>query len=78
MNESSFIAIALIAALVVLVIVLLSWRPKVVDGMFIIDDTDPDTTRWTLEMKIPPEELVKKKRVSLGVTFVKKSQDDNN
>ena len=38
-----------------------------IDGVFIIDDGDPETTRWTLQMKTNPEEISKKKYVHMKV-----------
>lgn len=38
-----------------------------VDGIFIIDDGDPSTTRWTLQMRIDPMELSKKKYIKMKV-----------
>lgn len=38
-----------------------------VDGVFIIDDGDPTTTRWTLQMKTDPREISKKKYVKMKV-----------
>jgi hypothetical protein len=38
-----------------------------VDGRFIVDDNDPETTRWTLEMNGDPNDIPKKKRVIFSV-----------
>lgn len=42
--------------------------PKV-DGLFIVDDSDEEKTRWILDMKNmeDPENITKKKRVNLKV-----------
>lgn len=49
------------------VFLLLSYVFTGFDGTFIIDDSDPTTTRWTLEMKIDPSEIAKKKKVKMKV-----------
>ena len=49
------------------VFLLLSYVFTGVDGTLIIDDSDPITTRWTLEMKTDPYEIAKKKRVKMNV-----------
>lgn len=38
-----------------------------VDGVFIIDDGDSETTRWTLQMKTNPTEISHKKNVYMTV-----------
>lgn len=38
-----------------------------VDGMFIVDDTDNETTRWILDVKIDPKTIPNKKEVRLKV-----------
>ncbi len=38
-----------------------------VDGKFIVNDMDPTTTRWTLEMRTDIDDLPKKKRVVFKV-----------
>ena len=38
-----------------------------VDGKFIVNDMDPTTTRWTLEMRMDIDELPKKKLVIFKV-----------
>jgi len=38
-----------------------------VDGTFIIDDSDPETTRWTLQMKTDPDNIAKKKLVKMDI-----------
>lgn len=38
-----------------------------VDGIFVIDDTDPNTTRWTLQMNTDPNNISKKKIVRMRV-----------
>lgn len=38
-----------------------------VDGKFIVNDMDPTTTRWTLEMSGDPLDIPKKKRVVFKV-----------
>lgn len=39
-----------------------------VDGVFIIDDGDPTTTRWTLQMRTDPNELSKKKYIKMKIS----------
>lgn len=38
-----------------------------VDGRFIVNDDDPETTRWTLEMSGDPLDIPNKKRVVFKV-----------
>ena len=38
-----------------------------VDGSFIINDDDPETTRWTLKVEGDPRDIPKKKRVVFKV-----------
>lgn len=38
-----------------------------VDGMFIVDDSDDETTRWILDVKIDPKTIPNKKEVRLKV-----------
>lgn len=37
------------------------------DGLFILDDSDPDTTRWILDVKTDPDEIKNKKEIHLKV-----------
>lgn len=37
------------------------------DGLFILDDSDPNVTRWILDMKMDPEEIKNKKEIHLKV-----------
>lgn len=46
-----------------------------VDGVFIIDDGDSETTRWTLEMRSDPYKISEKKMVHLKVTKKVKGGD---
>lgn len=48
--------------------ILLSHVFSRVDGVFIVDDGDPETTRWTLEMKTDPYKIAEKKMVKMKVT----------
>ncbi len=41
-----------------------------VEGLFIIDDSDEETQRWTLDAKIPPEEISKRKKITFKVKKV--------
>lgn len=43
-----------------------------VDGKFIIDDSDPETTQWTLKMDKDPTEIPKQKKVILNVQCINK------
>ena len=45
-----------------------------VDGTFIIDDSDPTTTRWTLNMNTDPKNISDKKMVHMRV--IKKMEDN--
>lgn len=38
-----------------------------VDGVFVIDDGDPETTRWTLQMRSDPHKISEKKYVIMKV-----------
>lgn len=38
-----------------------------VDGMFIVNDTDEETTRWILDVKIDPKTIPNKKEIRLKV-----------
>lgn len=38
-----------------------------VDGTFVIDDSDPNTTRWTLQMNTDPDYISKKKIIHMRV-----------
>lgn len=38
-----------------------------VDGMFIVDDSDDETTRWILDVKVDPKTIPNKKEVRLKV-----------
>ena len=38
-----------------------------VDGMFIVDDTNDETTRWILDVKVDPETIPNKKEVRFKV-----------
>lgn len=38
-----------------------------VDGMFVIDDSDDETTRWILDIKVDPKTIPNKKEVRLKV-----------
>lgn len=40
---------------------------KKVDGRFIVDNSDGDKTRWTIDVDFDPETLPKKKEVRLKV-----------
>lgn len=46
-----------------------------VDGTFVIDDTDPNTTRWTLQMGTDPKNISDKKMVHMKV--INKTKDDS-
>lgn len=46
-------------------IYLLSHRKP--DGLFILDDSDPNTTRWILDVKMDPDEIKNKKEIRLKV-----------
>lgn len=37
------------------------------DGIFIVDDADYETTRWTLDMKIDPKTIPNRKEIRLKV-----------
>lgn len=37
------------------------------DGLFIVDDSDDKTTRWTLDVKIDPKEIPNKKEIRLKI-----------
>lgn len=38
-----------------------------IDGLFIVDDEDPNVTRWVLDMHIDSDKIPKKKTVHLKV-----------
>lgn len=38
-----------------------------IDGAFIVDDSDENTTRWILDVKIDPKTIPNKKQVRLKV-----------
>ncbi len=40
---------------------------KKFDGIFVVDDSDYETTRWTLDMKTDPESIPNKKEIRLKV-----------
>lgn len=42
-------------------------KKKEVDGLFILDDSDPNTTRWILDMRMDPDEIKNKKEIRLKV-----------
>lgn len=42
-----------------------------IDGVFLIDDQEGTTQHWTLDMKIMPEEILKKKQIHLDVNVKK-------
>lgn len=44
-----------------------SLLPKKNDGLFILDDSDPKTTRWILDVKMDPDEIKNKKEIRLKV-----------
>lgn len=41
-----------------------------VDGLFIIDDSDTETTRWILDVREKPEKIAEKKEIRLQVKKV--------
>lgn len=45
-----------------------------VDGVFIVDDGDSETTRWTLEMKTDPYKIAEKKIVHMKVQKVENTE----
>lgn len=42
-----------------------------IDGLFIVNDGDPNTTRWIIDMHIDPDKIPKKKTVHLKVCQAK-------
>lgn len=38
-----------------------------VDGIFIVDDGDPETTRWTLQMRTDPHKIKEKKHIVMKI-----------
>lgn len=42
-------------------------RKGTMDGMFIVDDTNDETTRWILDVKIDPNTIPNKKEIRLKV-----------
>lgn len=40
---------------------------KQIQGLFILDDSDPNTTRWILDVKMDPEEIKNMKEIRLKV-----------
>lgn len=44
------------------------------DGLFIVDDSENETTRWILDVKIDPQTIPSKKSIHLKV----KMMDQNN
>lgn len=45
------------------------------DGLFILDDSDPNTTRWILDVKIDPDEIKNKKEIRLKVCKMDDQED---
>lgn len=37
------------------------------DGLFLVDDSDEETTRWTLDVRIDPKTIPNKKEIRLQV-----------
>lgn len=76
------VTLLIISAFIVLVVILI-WlvykydtivakrgifsKKKEVDGLFILDDSDPKTTRWILDVKMDPDEIKNKKEIRLKV-----------
>lgn len=65
MTNAFFFILGLILGLGIYV--LLSKVFTRVDGTFIIDDSDPNTTRWTLQMNTEPKNVASKKMVHMKV-----------
>lgn len=42
-------------------------KSKQIHGLFILDDSDSNTTRWILDVKIDPEEIKNMKEIRLKV-----------
>lgn len=43
------------------------YKNKRIHGLFILDDSDPNTTRWIIDMKMDPEEIKNMKEIRLKV-----------
>lgn len=57
----------LVAIIALCVGVFIGRKTAKVDGMFIVDDSDDETTRWILDVKIDPKTIPNKKEVRLKV-----------
>lgn len=42
-------------------------KNKRIHGLFILDESDPNTTRWILDVKMDPEEIKNMKEIRLKV-----------
>lgn len=45
------------------------------DGLFILDDSDPNITRWILDVKMDPDEIKNKKEIHLKVCKMEEQED---
>lgn len=63
-----FILLYILVAIVALCVgVFIGRMTAETDGMFIIDDTDVEKTRWILDVKTDPKDIPNKKEVRLKV-----------
>lgn len=65
MTNACFFILGLIFGLGMYILLLKAFRR--VDGTLIVNDEDPETTRWTLQMNIDPREIPKKKIIFMDV-----------
>lgn len=49
--------------------------PNKNNGLFILDDSDPETTRWILDMRMDPDEIKNKKEIRLKVCKMDEQED---
>ena len=46
------------------------------DGLFLVDDSDNETTRWILNVKIDPKTIPSKKSIHLKVKMMDKNIEE--